>query len=107
MTCDTGRLCGYHPADVRRPETLTEAVSRCIRMFGRIDFVVCGEFDLHTAFPPPSLKCNPPSGAAGNFLSTIDNLSENGFRTVIEIDTMGTYNTVKVCLIFSRTMIKS
>jgi hypothetical protein len=29
------------------------------------------------------------SGAAGNFLAPISGLSENGFRTVIEIDTVG------------------
>ena len=27
-------------------------------------------------------------GAAGNFLATIDGMSENAFRTVIEIDTV-------------------
>ena len=30
-----------------------------------------------------------PPGAAGNFLAPISGLSENGFRTVIEIDTVG------------------
>jgi hypothetical protein len=29
------------------------------------------------------------AGAAGNFLAPISGLSENGFRTVIEIDTVG------------------
>jgi hypothetical protein len=29
-----------------------------------------------------------PPGAAGNFLAPISELSENGFRTVIEIDTV-------------------
>lgn len=37
-------------------------------------------------------------GAAGNFLAPISNLSENAFRTVLEIDTLGTYNTIKATL---------
>lgn len=44
------------------------AVKATIDAFGKIDFVICG--------------------AAGNFLAPIDGLSENGFRTVIEIDTV-------------------
>lgn len=31
------------------------------------------------------------NGAAGNFLSTMDNLSPNAFRTVLMIDTVGTF----------------
>lgn len=37
-------------------------------------------------------------GAAGNFLAPISGLSVNAFRTVIEIDTLGTYNTIKATL---------
>lgn len=37
-------------------------------------------------------------GAAGNFLAPISGLSENAFRTVLEIDTLGTYNTIKATL---------
>jgi 2,4-dienoyl-CoA reductase [(3E)-enoyl-CoA-producing], peroxisomal len=37
-------------------------------------------------------------GAAGNFLAPISGLSSNAFRTVIEIDTIGTYNTIKATL---------
>merc|ERR1719457_95517 len=33
--------------------------------------------------------------AAGNFLSPVDNLSYNAFKTVMEIDTMGTFNASK------------
>lgn len=35
------------------------------------------------------------AGAAGNFVAPISGLSPNGFRSVIEIDTIGTFNTVK------------
>lgn len=36
------------------------------------------------------------SGAAGNFLCPAESLSFNAFRTVMDIDTMGTYNATKV-----------
>ena len=64
----TGRTCIPAKADVREPEQLREAVAKTISKFGRIDFVICG--------------------AAGNFLAPISGLSENAFRTVIEIDTV-------------------
>lgn len=35
------------------------------------------------------------AGAAGNFVAPLSGLSPNGFRSVIEIDTIGTFNTVK------------
>ena len=34
-------------------------------------------------------------GAAGNFLCPLEGLSFNGFRTVLEIDTAGTFNASK------------
>lgn len=37
-------------------------------------------------------------GAAGNFLATIQNLSANAFKAVIDIDLLGSYNTVKAAL---------
>jgi len=38
------------------------------------------------------------AGAAGNFISPLSGLSPNGFKTVIEIDTIGTYNTIKATI---------
>lgn len=35
------------------------------------------------------------NGAAGNFLAAFDHLSYNAFRTVIEIDLLGTFNLTK------------
>lgn len=64
----TGQRCIAAQADVRSPEQLKAAVAKTIETFGRIDFVICG--------------------AAGNFLAPISGLSENAFRTVIEIDTV-------------------
>lgn len=40
----------------------------------------------------------PSIGAAGNFLAPISGLSERAFRIVIEIDLLGTYNTLKATL---------
>ncbi|KAF8530681.1 hypothetical protein JB92DRAFT_2856909 [Gautieria morchelliformis] len=74
----TGKTCIAAQADVRQPQQLQEAVKKTIDKFGRIDYVVCG--------------------AAGNFLAPIGGLSENAFRTVIDIDTLGTFNTVKATL---------
>ncbi|KAL8287538.1 hypothetical protein RQP46_003396 [Phenoliferia psychrophenolica] len=74
----TGRKCIGVSGDVRDPESLKKAVEATIKEFGRIDFVICG--------------------AAGNFLSPIDGMSENAFQTVMSIDTLGTYNTVKATI---------
>jgi len=71
----TDQKCIPCQADVRHPKALQEAVAKTIETFGRIDFVICG--------------------AAGNFLAPISGLSENAFRTVLEIDTLGTYHTIK------------
>ncbi|KAL0959210.1 hypothetical protein HGRIS_014489 [Hohenbuehelia grisea] len=74
----TGRKCIPVQADVRDPALLKAAVAKTIETYGRIDYVICG--------------------AAGNFLAPISTLSENAFRTVMEIDTIGTFNTVKATL---------
>ncbi|KAH0826399.1 hypothetical protein J3R83DRAFT_5369 [Lanmaoa asiatica] len=74
----TGQTCIPAQADVRQPQQLKDAVAKTTEKFGRIDFVICG--------------------AAGNFLASIDGMSENAFKTVMEIDTIGTFNTVKATL---------
>jgi hypothetical protein len=38
------------------------------------------------------------AGAAGNFLASIEQLSINAFKTVMDIDIMGSYNTLKATL---------
>ncbi len=63
------------PADVRRPEDVEAALERTLERFGRIDVVV--------------------NGAAGNFLSPAAALSYNAFRTVMDIDAMGTWNVCR------------
>ena len=41
---------------------------------------------------------NPRAGAAGNFLAPLTQLSPNAFKSVIDIDVLGSYNTVKACM---------
>jgi 2,4-dienoyl-CoA reductase [(3E)-enoyl-CoA-producing], peroxisomal len=59
-------------ADVREPAAMDTAVSRTADAFGRFDILV--------------------NGAAGNFICLAENLSPNGFGTVIDIDLKGTFN---------------
>ncbi|KAJ3288307.1 hypothetical protein HDU79_004953 [Rhizoclosmatium sp. JEL0117] len=65
-------------ADVRSFEAINAAVSATAAKFGRLDFVVCG--------------------AAGNFLCAAEDLSPNAFKTVVDIDLVGTFNTCKAAL---------
>ncbi|KAH7106328.1 2,4-dienoyl-CoA reductase [Auriculariales sp. MPI-PUGE-AT-0066] len=74
----TGQRCIPAPADVRKLASLNEAAKLTIDTFGKIDFCICG--------------------AAGNFLAPLSALSENAFKTVIEIDTIGTFNTYKATI---------
>lgn len=62
-------------ADVRSIKAMESAVETCVKELGGLDFLICG--------------------AAGNFLATIENLSANAFKTVIDIDVLGSYNTFK------------
>jgi peroxisomal 2,4-dienoyl-CoA reductase len=62
-------------ADVRNPEEVEKAVAATIDQFGKIDTVV--------------------NGAAGNFLCAAEELSPNGFGTVVDIDLKGTFNVCR------------
>ena len=62
-------------ADVRNPEGVEKAIAATIEHFGRIDIVV--------------------NGAAGNFLCAAEELSPNGFGTVVDIDLKGTFNVCR------------
>ncbi|KAK0555049.1 peroxisomal 2 4-dienoyl-CoA reductase sps19 [Tilletia horrida] len=73
-----GQKCIATPGDVRKVEDLVAAVKKTVETFGKIDFVI--------------------AGAAGNFLAPIEGISSNGFRTVQEIDLVGTYNTIKATM---------
>jgi len=71
----TGAQVMSAAADVRQADQMSAAVSACRERFGRLDILV--------------------NGAAGNFLAPAAALSPNGFRTVVEIDLMGTFNASK------------
>ncbi len=62
-------------ADVRNPEEVENAIAATIAHFGKIDIVV--------------------NGAAGNFLVPADQLSPNGFGTVVDIDLKGTFHVCR------------
>jgi peroxisomal 2,4-dienoyl-CoA reductase len=59
-------------ADVRQPEEIEKAVAKTVEQFAKIDIVV--------------------NGAAGNFLCAAEELSPNGFGSVVDIDLKGTFN---------------
>lgn len=75
LSTKTGQRCLATPGDVREPEKVEAALQATLDEFGRIDIVV--------------------NGAAGNFLAPAAALSYNGFKTVMAIDTLGTYNVSK------------
>jgi peroxisomal 2,4-dienoyl-CoA reductase len=72
---DNGGECFAVAGDVRDFTEVQNAISRTVEHYGRIDIVV--------------------NGAAGNFLCAADELSANGFGTVVDIDTKGTFNVCR------------
>jgi peroxisomal 2,4-dienoyl-CoA reductase len=65
-------------ADVRDPAAIGEMVSAAAAELGRLDILI--------------------NGAAGNFICLAENLSPNGFGTVVDIDLKGTFNVSKAAL---------
>ncbi|OTA07771.1 short chain dehydrogenase/reductase [Trichoderma parareesei] len=72
------KVIGIGECDVRKIESLEAAAARCDKELGGIDYVI--------------------AGAAGNFVASIDGISSNAFKTVMDIDVLGTYNTIKTTL---------
>ena len=76
------RACGVRAmakvADVRDAAAVNDAVAAVVTEFGRLDIVV--------------------NGAAGNFICLAENLSPNGFGTVVDIDLKGTFNVSRAAL---------
>merc|ERR1712000_234659 len=72
------KVIGVGNIDVRRVESLQSAVDQCVRELGGIDFLI--------------------AGAAGNFLAPMAQLSPNAFKSVMDIDALGSYNTAKAVL---------
>jgi NAD(P)-dependent dehydrogenase (short-subunit alcohol dehydrogenase family) len=62
-------------ADVREPEALKNGVAELHKAWGNFDVVV--------------------SGAAGNFPALATGMSANGFKSVVEIDLLGTFHVMQ------------
>lgn len=63
-------------ADVRDPEALDSVIQQTVLAFGSLDIVV--------------------AGAAGNFPAPAIDISPKGFKTVVDIDLLGTYNLFRL-----------
>ena len=72
---ETGGECLTISVDVREYAQVENAVQETVKKFGKIDILV--------------------NGAAGNFLCEASELSPNGFGTVVDIDTKGTFNVAR------------
>jgi len=81
-TADEIRACRVRAvakaADVRDPAAVREAIAAAVGELGRLDILV--------------------NGAAGNFICLAENLSPNGFGTVVDIDLKGTFNVSRATL---------
>ena len=64
--------------DVRDPAAVDDAVTQAVAAFGGLDILV--------------------NGAAGNFLCLAEDLSPNGFGSVVDIDLKGTFHVSKAAL---------
>ncbi|HSV47903.1 MAG TPA: SDR family oxidoreductase [Ramlibacter sp.] len=69
-------------ADVRDYAAVESALRRTCEAWGEIDIVI--------------------AGAAGNFVAPVLGMSSNGFRTVVDIDLVGTFNTARAAHPFLR-----
>lgn len=70
-----GGIAAGHAADVRNYAALEEALAAATSLYGEIDILICG--------------------AAGNFPAPVTGMSANGFKAVIDIDVLGTFNACK------------
>ena len=71
---DLGAPAWGAAADVRQPDALRTAFAQAVEHFGPIDVLI--------------------SGAAGNFLARAADMSPNAFKTVVDIDLLGSFNVV-------------
>src|SRR5437868_9155464 len=72
---ENGGECLAVTADVRDYAAVENAIAKTLEHYSKIDIVV--------------------NGAAGNFLCAANELSANGFGTVVDIDTKGTFNVCR------------
>jgi NAD(P)-dependent dehydrogenase (short-subunit alcohol dehydrogenase family) len=72
---EAGGAAETEALDVREYEAVEAALQRTRRRFGEIDILVCA--------------------AAGNFPAPVTGMSAHGFKAVIDIDLLGTFNTCR------------
>jgi NAD(P)-dependent dehydrogenase (short-subunit alcohol dehydrogenase family) len=70
-----GAVADSYSCDIREADRLEQGFDAFAKRYGGIDILVCG--------------------AAGNFPSPAAQMSSKGFKAVIEIDVVGTFNTAK------------
>ncbi len=75
LSAATGRTILGVAADVRDPDAIARAVQATVERFGKLDTLV--------------------NGAAGNFLAPAVALSPNAFKTVIDIDLVGSFHAAR------------
>lgn len=79
---DAGGTAFGVSADVRDYAAVEASLKATHERFGDIDIVV--------------------SGAAGNFLAPVIGMSANAFKTVVDIDLIGTFNVLRACYDYLR-----
>ncbi len=67
--------CLAVPCDVRQPDQVETVLQETLARFGRLDILV--------------------NNAAGNFPAPMAGISYNGFKSIVDIDLLGTYNVSK------------
>ena len=67
-----GLECTASVCDVRRPDEVEQAIANVLGHYGRLDIVI--------------------NNAAGNFPAPLAGISHNGFKAVVDIDLLGTFN---------------
>jgi len=77
-----GLKASGHACDVRQYGAIEEALAQTHGEYGPLDFVF--------------------AGAAGNFPAAATGMSANGFKAVIDIDVLGTFNTYRAAYAFLR-----
>src|SRR5262249_55977126 len=77
---ETGGTVATAVLDVRDYPALADALRRAFESFGLIDILVCA--------------------AAGNFPAPVTGMSANGFKSVVDIDLLGTFNTCRAAFEF-------
>jgi NAD(P)-dependent dehydrogenase (short-subunit alcohol dehydrogenase family) len=75
LIAEEGNEAAGYAADVRQYDAVEAALRAAAAKLGKIDIVL--------------------SGAAGNFLAPVLGMSANAFKTVVDIDLLGTFNVLR------------